>query len=142
MSATRHQTVEGSLPLGNTGDLLVAVRQLSGDLLSALARCASRITHGQAALTTDGHTNETLVPTTDDLAAAEDKLERRPGSVGVKLLAILEFTNVSHTELLAGLGTGSFTELDIFDHEAGRECALVVSVSNQREGRGRVASER
>jgi hypothetical protein len=51
-------------------------------------------------LSTNGHTVQTLVPTLDDFTSTEDEGEWRAGGVGVELLAVGQFTNVSGDQLM------------------------------------------
>jgi len=72
--------VEGG-SLGDSGDLLVSVSQVGRD--------------GQLSFTTNGHADESLVPTLNDLSTTEEEREGGTTSVGVELLAVVELTDVS-----------------------------------------------
>ena len=72
--------VEGG-SLGDSRDLLVSVGQVGRD--------------GQLSLTPDGHTDESLIPTLDDLSSAEGEGEGGTAGVGVELLAAVELADVS-----------------------------------------------
>lgn len=52
-------------------------------------------THCQPPLSTYGHTHQPFVPALDHLASAEDEREGFTGCVGVELLAVGEFADVS-----------------------------------------------
>jgi hypothetical protein len=56
--------------------------------------CVGGGAHGQLSFSTDGHPGDSLVPTLDDLSSAQSEVERRTGSVGVKLLAVEELADV------------------------------------------------
>jgi len=92
---------------GDSGKLLLAVSQLSGN--------------GQFPLSTNGHAVQSLVPTFNDFSSTQDEREWCTGSVGVELLSVGQFTNVSNISfeqvkgqekayrmesLLPGLATG------------------------------------
>lgn len=72
--------VEGG-SLGDSGDLLVSVSQVGRD--------------GQLSFTTNGHADESLVPTLNDLSTTEEERKGGTTSVGVELLAVVELTDVS-----------------------------------------------
>lgn len=67
--------------LGNPRQLLVAISQSSRD--------------GQSSLSSSGHTDKTLVPTSDDLSSSEHKGEGFTVGVGVKLFSVFELADVS-----------------------------------------------
>jgi hypothetical protein len=91
------------------GDLLRSISQGGGDL-SPQAKKKTLINsvpfrrleesslnggaHGQLSFSTDSHPGDSLVPTLDDLSSAQSEVERRTGSVGVKLLAVEELADV------------------------------------------------
>jgi hypothetical protein len=56
--------------------------------------CVGGGAHGQLSFSTDGHPSDSLVPSLDDLSSAQSEVERRTGSVGVKLLAVEELADV------------------------------------------------
>lgn len=117
----------------------VGISSLGGDsrnlLLSVGQVCGDR----ELSLSTDGHTVQSLVPSLDDFPSAENEGEWCTGSVGVKLLAVGQFTNVSrisvsspvlgrvnlpHRQSLAGLGDGTGTGLDVLVLESRSESPL------------------
>jgi hypothetical protein len=71
---------------GDSRNLLLSVGQVCGDR--------------ELPLSTNGHTVQTLVPTLDDFTSTEDEGEWRAGGVGVELLAVGQFTNVSGDQLM------------------------------------------
>lgn len=89
------------------GDLLRSVSQGGGDLSPQAKKLISSApfrrsgktslngeAHSQLSLSTDSHPGDSLVPTLDDLSSTQSEVERRTGSVGVKLLAVEELADV------------------------------------------------
>jgi len=82
--------------------------------------------NGQLALTTQHHALDTEVPSLDDLTASQVEVEGLSAGVLVKDLAVGQATNVTHTDLLARLGGGTSSNLDILNDQAVGEDLLVV----------------
>src|SRR5690554_5607207 len=83
--------------------------------------------NGQATLTAQHHALDTEIPTLDDLTAAQVEVEGLSAGVLVKDLAVGQTADVAHTDLLAGLGGSTGTDLDILnDHTVGEDLLVVL----------------
>jgi hypothetical protein len=97
-------TVEGQSGVGrDAGQLLLAIGHVRGD--------------NDSALTTNLHTYQTDIPALDDLTLTQTEGERLSLGVGVKDLAVVEFSNVSHSQLGAVLCDGTCTSFLILDSD-------------------------
>jgi len=72
--------------LGNTRQVLRAICKRSRD--------------SESALTSDLHANNTQIPALDNFTASKAKVKRLARDVLVKDLAVLQLSNVTHTNLL------------------------------------------
>lgn len=66
-------------------------------------------------LTLDGHAGDTDIPTLDDLTGTKLEREGLALGVGVKDVTVQELANVSNGNLVAGLGSGTSTDLTVLD---------------------------
>lgn len=92
-----------------------AVRRDAGQSLAAVGEAGR---DGQATLATNGHADNADIPTLDDLALADLEGERLALLVGIKLLAVLELSNVADTDAVAILGNATGSDLAVIDSDA------------------------
>lgn len=71
----------------------------------------------------------------DDLSLSEQEDEGLSVGVGVEDLSVSELSDVTHTDLLSGLGDGTGSELGVLDGESGSEGLLLDAKTKERKRR-------